>query len=574
MKISAIHIHNFRGIHDESIDVFDYTLLVGPNNAGKSSVVDAIRAFYEKYTFKKDVDFPYISPADDESWIDMTFKLTTEEYLSLAEEYQLEDNGLCVRKYLKCKDSKKNGCIFGWTKGSTVKAADGTTKTTPRSLNDKQFYGEKNIQQGKLGDVIYIPAVSKVDDHTKLSGPSVLRDLLSNILEDVVEGSRSFQLLQDQFSSFATGIKEETTPDSRSLTSFETEFNELLNDWGIKFRLNVAPPTLADLVKQFFSYGCVDTSHGTTIKAEQCGSGFQRHFIYSLLQLGPRFVSRKNSKKSKDFTPDMTVLLFEEPEAFLHPTQQERLASSLRELSTTDSRQVIASTHSSHFVSRNMQFIPSLVRLKRTGGVVQSIQVRKRQWDEIVDSNQQLNALAAGHKALRDNLAAIDMQPEMEAVKYCLWMNPDRASAFFANNILLVEGPTEQALLSRLISEGALALPPGGIYVLDCMGKFNIHRFMNIFSKLGTPHAVLHDGDNDKGYHPDLHQLIQDSKDPKYTRHIECLPGDLEKVLKLKIEGRHGKPQHAMYMYEMKMIGENELAKLKEHVERCIAALT
>ena len=60
MKISQVQIHNFRGILDESFELQDYTLLVGPNNAGKSTVMDAIRAFYEKdkFTFKKDSDFP------------------------------------------------------------------------------------------------------------------------------------------------------------------------------------------------------------------------------------------------------------------------------------------------------------------------------------------------------------------------------------------------------------------------------------------------------------------------------------------------------------------------------------
>ena len=52
MKISHIAIHNFRGIHDGKLNLFDYNLLVGPNNAGKSTIIDAIRAFYEKDGFQ------------------------------------------------------------------------------------------------------------------------------------------------------------------------------------------------------------------------------------------------------------------------------------------------------------------------------------------------------------------------------------------------------------------------------------------------------------------------------------------------------------------------------------------
>lgn len=60
MKIYTIHIHNFRGIIDQELHLGNYSLLVGPNNSGKTTVIDSIRAFYEKdkYSYNKDRDFP------------------------------------------------------------------------------------------------------------------------------------------------------------------------------------------------------------------------------------------------------------------------------------------------------------------------------------------------------------------------------------------------------------------------------------------------------------------------------------------------------------------------------------
>jgi len=52
MKLVHVCIHNFRGIHDAAINLHDYNLLVGPNNAGKSTVIAAILVFYEKDGFK------------------------------------------------------------------------------------------------------------------------------------------------------------------------------------------------------------------------------------------------------------------------------------------------------------------------------------------------------------------------------------------------------------------------------------------------------------------------------------------------------------------------------------------
>ena len=44
-----------------------------------------------------------------------------------------------------------------------------------------------------------------------------------------------------------------------------------------------------------------------------------RHFIFSLIQIGAKYVGQEPAKKTKDFTPSMTLILFEEPEALLLP---------------------------------------------------------------------------------------------------------------------------------------------------------------------------------------------------------------------------------------------------------------
>ncbi|RLC54953.1 MAG: ATP-dependent endonuclease, partial [Candidatus Cloacimonadota bacterium] len=48
MKIENIIIHNFRSIKDTSFDLNDYNLLIGENNTGKSTILTALRTFYEE----------------------------------------------------------------------------------------------------------------------------------------------------------------------------------------------------------------------------------------------------------------------------------------------------------------------------------------------------------------------------------------------------------------------------------------------------------------------------------------------------------------------------------------------
>jgi len=561
MKLHELTAHNFRGILDAHVRLFDYSLLVGPNNAGKSTLMDAVRAFYEKdgYKYKHDRDFPFVPTADSESWVELTFQLNDAEHASLADDYKVSTKTLRVRRFFRASDKVREGSIFAYK--------------TDGQLSDDSFYGAKNVQSGKLGDIVFIPAVSKVDEHTKLSGPSALRDLLTNVLEAVVESSPSYDKFSKDFDTFAKGIKTEATGDGRSLAGLETELSDLLSSWGTEFHLDLRSPSTAEIIKSLLSYQCVDRAHGKPLAADQFGSGFQRHFIYSLIQVGAKYVSKKQSKKTKDFTPSMTLILFEEPEAFLHPPQQEVLAQSLVTLSSNPHQQVLCSTHSSHFVSRNAARIPSIARFRRDGAQMKVNQIDPTTWNEIVDANQVINNIAAKWSKLKKRLEADDLKPEMEAVKYFLWLNPDRCGLFFANHVLIVEGPSEQALINKLIGECVIARPVDGLYVLDALGKYNIHRFMNLLSHLGIAHSVLHDDDNNKDEHAELNQLINASRHGTLTTAINKVPGDIEALLGVPApKSDHRKPQHLLFLHETEKIDAAKLSEFCKLVTACLPA--
>lgn len=562
MKLTHVSIHNFRGIIDVSVNFHPYTLLVGANNAGKSTIIDCIRAFYEKdgFKFKKDGDFPLKGASDQESWIELTFALNGQELSTLKDEYKIAENTLKVRKYFQTSESlhdSKNatGSILGYK-------SDGT-------LSNEPFYGAKNVQSGKFGDLIYIPAISKIDEHTKLTGPSALRDLITNIMSDVVERSEAYKSLTDSVTTFADSVRAIETEDKRSLSSFEEEFNSLLSPWHTRFNLKFTTPSTAEIIKSMLGWDIQDNYHAKPQDIEYFGSGFQRHFIYSLIQLGARFVPPKLSKKAKDFTPSLNLVLFEEPEAFLHPPQQDDLARNLIKISEAEDWQILCSTHSAHFVSRNASRIPSIIRVQRNDGIVKAFQVDSVQWNDLVDANRIIQQVAAKYPKVQKTLQADDLKPEMEAVKYFLWLNPDRAGMFFAEKVLLVEGPSETALINRLLDDGKLSLPLGA-YILDCIGKYNIHRFMNLLSALGVLHAVLHDDDDNMDEHQELNQLISDSKHADFTKSIITLPKDLETVLGVASPGsNHRKPQHLLYCYSSGQIDDCRLTDFCSKVQDC-----
>ena len=46
MRLSSVHIENFRSIHDLTCDFSEVTSLIGPNGAGKSNVLRAMNWFF------------------------------------------------------------------------------------------------------------------------------------------------------------------------------------------------------------------------------------------------------------------------------------------------------------------------------------------------------------------------------------------------------------------------------------------------------------------------------------------------------------------------------------------------
>jgi predicted ATP-dependent endonuclease of OLD family len=550
MKIASITVHNFRSIDEVTLNLGDYSLLVGENNSGKSNVIDSIRVFYEKgLKYQPGRDFPKFTTTDTESWIDIEFDLSDDEHASLKEEYKLSDNRLKVRKFLQTSQKGSDGRKLQGIHGYGVKG----------SIADEQFYGARNVQQGKLGDIIYVEDVSRLSEHTKMSGPSALRDLIDDIAKKLVGSSSSFQTLTREFEVFADTFRSEETADGASLDGLQADINAAIAPWDATFRLNISSPTETQIVKNLVSHAIEDRTLSAQLDPERFGQGFQRHLIFTLIRLAAQYQPPPRTSSKKEFSPQMSLILFEEPEAFLHPMQQRTLCQSLRTIAGQESDQVLASSHSPYFVSQQVDDIPSIIRLSREGGRTQRGQVSQETLQEIFAENLQINQILGGTKY---KAQADDLKEDMEAVKYCLWLNPERCGLFFARHAILVEGATERVLINYLIATGQVTCPKGGVFVLDCLGKFNIHRFMNMLGALNVSHAVLFDADGEDPPHDKIRKLIEDSKNG-HTTNIDAFPSDLESFLEIEKAGRPDrKPQHVMLKLHENAIKQERLDAL------------
>lgn len=556
MKAVDLTIHNYRSIHHAEIILSDYFLLTGANNAGKSTVVNAIRAFYEKDGFKynksKDYPFDLKNDKDKESWVEVTYKLTEDEYENLKEEYKLDGNRLKVRRIFDSKSFKNSegkdgsGALYAQLKSGV--------------LHNEPFYGAKGVQNGKIGDLIFIPAISKIDDYTKTTGPSALRDLLIGILKEVEGYEENFDLLSASFNEFSMKLQKSQTIDGRSLAKAEESLNSTTLEWGINFNLKWSPPDINSIIKNMINPQYKDGENEISI--EDCGSGFQRQLVYSLIRTGAEFASRKPKSKKKEFSPDLEWIIFEEPEAFLHPPQQNDLARNLRNLTGAEAMQVLATTHSSHFVSKDFSKVTGTARIAKENQQSTVYQVSEKQWEEILQKNSELAKILG-----QDESSAVE-RDQSETIQYSLYMNANRTMMFFSPFVLLVEGPTEQALIDTLIDEGRIKLPQGTV-VMDTMGKYNMHRFIKLLDFLGVKHSVVYDLDDPKiEKWNSINNLINDSKN-SHTKQILTLDPDIEQWFGLdKVKESSRKPFVMMRNYKEGLLDSrlDDFIKLVEGV--------
>lgn len=552
MKIKKIILHNFRSVKEQTFNLGDYSLLVGANNSGKTNIIDVLRVFYEKERFDRE-DFPKFATDDQESWIEVEFHLTDDEFANLRDDYKQLNNTLRVRKYFKSlepnrvKSNQSN--IYGYEEGN---------------LSNALFYGAKNISEAKLGDVVYIPEVAKVDEYTKLSGPSAFRDSLDFVVKKVAKNSPSFESLGKSFIDFNEKFKIEVSKDGTSIQNFLNDVNKEIKDWDISFGVEINQIKPEEIIKHLVNHYLEDRNlKGQKLDISSFGEGFQRHLIYTLIKLSTKYQDIPIKKEKKEFAPNFTLILFEEPEAFLHPAQQEILNLSLKKLSSEDAQQVLISTHSPLFVSKNMDDIPSILKLRKDKAETIIHQVDKSSLEEILRENKELKAI------LGEELNDKDL--EEESIRYSLWLDSERCSAFFADTVLVCEGATEKTLIDYLIKNNEIDLENRQVYILDAMGKYNIHRYMNLFNKLGIKHSILSDRDGDNSNNQNVNRFIKEHRND-FTLNMHSFDKDLESFLEVEPVSRnekYRKPLNVMWHYKngkIKQEKSDELAKIVKYL--------
>lgn len=194
------------------------------------------------------------------------------------------------------------------------------------------------------------------------------------------------------------------------------------------------------------------------------GSGARRTLLWTAIR-----ILAETGKKKTDGTQRPHVLLLDEPEICLHPSAVREACDLLYGLpGLTGNWQVMVTTHSPCFVDFARDHT-SIVRVER-----------------------KIDGQITGTTIFRPDKAKFD-ETDRECLKLLNICDPHVAEFFFGGRTIIVEGDTEYTAFKH-----AIAVSPKtyeGVHIVRARGKATIISLCKILNQFGAPYAVLHDSD-------------------------------------------------------------------------------
>lgn len=366
MDLVTVEIVNFRGYKDKvSIPITDITTFIGRNDAGKSTILEALEIFFNNKTVVADNDDFCVHSEDDFFSISCEFSNLPKEIIvdenvstTLEEEYLLNKNGklTITKKYSKTKSKPKEDVFIYAYHPSTEKVNDLLSLTNSKlkvRAKDLEVTPENLSVNKVIREAIWnnCPDLKFKEQLIPLNG-----DDTKKIYAKINNYLPVFTLFQSDRTS-NDGDSEITEPMQlavkEALKEVEKELTEIKKSVE-KHALDAANKTLqklaemdsslaSKLLPEFKSEPKFDSLFKLTIRDENVpinkrGSGVRRLILLNFFRAQAEERISQNKKSS-------IIYAFEEPETSQHPSNQKMLINSLLELSKAENTQVIITTH-------------------------------------------------------------------------------------------------------------------------------------------------------------------------------------------------------------------------------------
>ncbi len=518
MYLSKIHIQNFRCFDGQGIDIAfqpGVNVIIGENNTGKSTLIDALRIAFSLGPGRRSIS---ITPQDfhkhwdgtvaEEIAFDLTFSdLTPDEESSFYEMWVVDSSE--AQFHIRSRLETVSGAIErpktsywgGEHEGQPVSPE--TLEYVNHIFLDALRDAERYLRPGRRSYVGKLLRSSITEDkdkarilsHVQTANRAIMGDPKIRQVGDLVnrnlgsiEGTRLRQRIQlgltpPDFSHVTNSLSlliSLSGGHTARATLVKDEWDQLLSvcSSGADI-LQAKAQTVADKVTITLSdiptsdqqkidpgvYAELLARAAGNLGLEQNGLGYN-----NLIFMGTALGDLQEWKKIA--TDSYNALLIEEPEAHLHPQLQDLVFAFLARVSTDTAQnpiQVFVTSHSPTLTSRAS--LDSLILLYENSGRIKSFPVQKCVFD---DDSQKADLMR--------------------------YLDVTKSQLFFAKGIVLVEGISETLLLPVFARRLERRLDYNAVEVVN-IGGTSFAPFARLFNsddpanRLDIPCAILTDDD-------------------------------------------------------------------------------
>jgi putative ATP-dependent endonuclease of OLD family len=483
-KVKRLIIKNFRciGPAPVEIDLDEIVVLVGANNAGKSTILRAYEVVMchgsaegklSIADFPKEIVNPNQLPEIElQTYVDPDASdKPGEQWLHFEQETD--------RHYVRER----------WIWDSPNKEPDRQgRRANAEDWSNQVPWGAPNVAKAQRPVPHRVDAFASPEEQAR-GVISIIKAVLLESAKKPGEGddtATALEKLKIQILNVQADLIQKSTVE---IAKIEEELSEIISEVfkGFKVKIDPRHQDISDKALNLFSNDPIlrmGPEDGHAAPIERQGSGARRTLLWAALKLVGEKSAKQNKSGSKskgktnididanaeNFEPSRPhVLLMDEPEICLHPNAIREACRVLYELSSNGSGwQVMLTTHSPAFIDLSRDNT-TIVRVERDeqGGI-------------------------HGTTVFRPALAKLD-DDDKKMLKLLNTWDPYVGEFFFGGHSVIVEGDTEYSAFQLVIEREREVF--SDIHIIRARGKFIIPSLMKILNHFGSGYAVLHDSD-------------------------------------------------------------------------------
>ena len=369
MKLERVVLKNFRGYRDETqIEISDLTALIGRNDAGKSTVLEALEIFFNNSLVVCEREDLSINSTSQNIEISCEFSdipagvvIDAANPTDLGEEHLLNRDGLLrIKKIFSATAAKPKPKVYFCCEHPTVEGASDLLelKRTDLRARANQLGIDPQEYNGNVNASIR-QAVRRHFEDLQLGAVELLVDKedTKKVYETIREYLPVFALFQSDRTS-RDDDKEVVDPMTlavkQALQDLEAELDHIKAEVRRKavetaertlLKLQEMAPELAsELTPEFRTEPNFATQFKLAIKSEddislnKRGSGVRRLILLN-------FFRAEAERRLNEQVTNHIIYAFEEPETSQHPDHQEVLINAFLQLAQSPTCQILLTTH-------------------------------------------------------------------------------------------------------------------------------------------------------------------------------------------------------------------------------------